>query len=239
MEFCGGTHLERTGQAQAFALVSEEPVAKGVRRIVALTGVPAVAAHQAGASLEARFARAEATDASRLGPEIQELMGELEELTLAAPKRAELRARLKAMQEKAKQAKKDAAKNRAQAAQQMATRIAESSGMEPVIVSEIDLDGDRGALQAAMGVVTQACPTSAVMLLSTDEEGQSVSVLAASPKASVEKGLKAGDWVREVTGVMGGEGGGKPDAAQGAGKDPAKLGEAISAARRFALERLM
>ncbi|MFI4898079.1 MAG: alanine--tRNA ligase [Phycisphaerales bacterium JB059] len=239
VEFCGGTHLERTGQAEAFALISEEPVAKGVRRVVALTGVPARAAHQAGESLETRFARAEATEPTHLGPMIQELMGELEELTLAAPKRAELRARLKVMQEKVKQAKKDAAKNRAQAAQQMATRIAESAGMEPVIVSEIDLDGDRVALQAAMGVVTQACPTSAVMLLSTDEDAGSVSVVAASPKASVEKGLKAGDWVREVTGVMGGKGGGKPDAAQGAGKDPTKLSEAISAARRFALERLM
>ncbi len=239
VEFCGGTHLERTGQAEDFALISEEPVAKGVRRVVALTGVPARAAHQAGESLETRFARAEATEPSHLGPVIQELMGELEELTLAAPKRAELRARLKAMQEKVKQAKKDAAKNRAQAAQQMAARIAESAGMEPVIVSEIDLDGDRVALQAAMGVVTQACPTSAVMLLSTDEDAGSVSVLAASPRSSVEKGLKAGDWVREVTGIMGGKGGGKPDAAQGAGKDPAKLGEAIQAARRFALERLM
>lgn len=239
VEFCGGTHLETTGQAQAFALVTEEPVAKGIRRVVALTGVPAKAAHQAGEALDSQFAEADSTDAARLGPVIQNLMSELEELTLPAPKRAKLRARLKALQEKVKQAKKDAAKNRAAAAQQMATRIAESGAMEPVIVSEIELDGDRGAMQAAMGVITQACPTSAVMLLSTDEDAGSVSVLAACPKSGVEKGLKAGDWVREVTGLMGGKGGGRPDTAQGAGSDPSKAGEAIDLARRFALERLM
>ncbi len=239
IEFCGGTHLESTGQAQAFALVTEEPVAKGVRRVVALTGVAARAAHQTGEALESQFAQAEGADASRLGPIIQTLMSELEELTLPAPKRAQLRARLKTLQEKVKQAKKGAAKNRAAAAQQMATRIAESDGMEPVIVSEIDLDGDRAAMQAAIGVITQACPTSAVMLLSTDEDAGSVSVLAASPRACVEKGLKAGDWIREVTGIMGGKGGGRPDAAQGAGSDPDKAPEALAAAKRFALERLM
>ena len=77
------------------------------------------------------------------------------------------------------------------------------------------------------------------MLLSTDEDAGSVSVLAACPKSGVEKGLKAGDWVREVTGLMGGKGGGRPDTAQGAGSDPSKAGEAIDLARRFALERLM
>ncbi len=239
IEFCGGTHLGSTGQARAFALVSEEGVAKGVRRVVALTGVAAIAAHQAGDALEAQFDEGERADATRLPALIQNLSGELDELTLAAPRRGRLRARLKALQESAKKSKKDAAKNRAAAAQQMATRIAETSGMEQVIVSEIDLGGDRGAMLAAMGVVTQACPTSAVMLLSTDEDAGSVSVLGASPKACVEKGLKAGDWVREVTGIMGGKGGGKADAAQGAGREVGKLSEAIDAARRFALARLM
>ena len=239
IEFCGGTHLERTGQAQAFALVTEEPVAKGVRRVVALTGVPAVAAHQAGEALAKRFTQAESMEASRLGPVIQELVGELEQLTIPAPERARLRARLKALQEKVKQAKNDAAKNRAAAAQQMGQRIAETGAMEPVIVSEIELEGDRGAMQAAMGVITQARPTCAVMLLSTDEEAGSVSVLAACPKSCVEKGLRAGDWVREVTGVMGGKGGGRPDAAQGAGRDAGKIREAMDVARRYALERLM
>ena len=37
IEFCGGTHLASTGQAEAFCIVSEEGIAKGVRRITALT----------------------------------------------------------------------------------------------------------------------------------------------------------------------------------------------------------
>jgi alanyl-tRNA synthetase len=37
VEFCGGTHLSNTKEAQAFVLLSEEGIAKGIRRITAVT----------------------------------------------------------------------------------------------------------------------------------------------------------------------------------------------------------
>ena len=37
VEFCGGTHLSNTKEAEAFALLSEEGIAKGIRRIVFVT----------------------------------------------------------------------------------------------------------------------------------------------------------------------------------------------------------
>ena len=39
IEFCGGTHLQNTKDAEAFVLLTEEGIAKGVRRIVAVTGI--------------------------------------------------------------------------------------------------------------------------------------------------------------------------------------------------------
>ena len=53
IEFCGGTHCENTGDAQAFVLTEEVAVSKGVRRIVALTGASAAAANNRGAKLTA------------------------------------------------------------------------------------------------------------------------------------------------------------------------------------------
>ena len=46
VEFCGGTHLCHTGQAGFFKIVGQEAVAKGVRRVTAVTGREAVAAVQ-------------------------------------------------------------------------------------------------------------------------------------------------------------------------------------------------
>ena len=53
IEFCGGTHLGNTGDAAAFALVEQSPVAKGVRRIVAFTGDAAVSANAKADRLQA------------------------------------------------------------------------------------------------------------------------------------------------------------------------------------------
>ena len=38
VEFCGGTHLERTSQAGMFKIIGQESVGKGVRRLTAITG---------------------------------------------------------------------------------------------------------------------------------------------------------------------------------------------------------
>uniref|UniRef100_A0AAQ4QLG6 Alanine--tRNA ligase n=1 Tax=Gasterosteus aculeatus aculeatus TaxID=481459 RepID=A0AAQ4QLG6_GASAC len=41
IEFCGGTHLQNSSHAAPFVIVSEEAIAKGIRRIVAVTGTEA------------------------------------------------------------------------------------------------------------------------------------------------------------------------------------------------------
>ena len=38
VEFCGGTHLQKSGDIGNFVIVTEEAIAKGIRRIVAVTG---------------------------------------------------------------------------------------------------------------------------------------------------------------------------------------------------------
>jgi alanyl-tRNA synthetase len=77
-------------------------------------------------------------------------------------------------------------------------------------------------------------PRSAVLLLSADEDQGTVSVAAAVPDWLIARGLKAGDWVRETSAVVGGKGGGKPDNAMGGGTDPTKVREAIATAHALA-----
>ncbi len=89
-----------------------------------------------------------------------------------------------------------------------------------------------------MKTITDRVPRKAVMLMSPDEDAGKVAVMAMVPKDQQGK-LKAGDWVRETVGVMGGKGGGKPDSAQGAGAEIGKVRDAIKAAETFAGSKVM
>ena len=71
------------------------------------------------------------------------------------------------------------------------------------------------------------------ILLASAEDGK-VSFVAAVSDDLIKLGLKAGDWIKETAKVVGGGGGGRPQMAQGSGKDASKVGEAIEAARRYA-----
>jgi alanyl-tRNA synthetase len=58
-----------------------------------------------------------------------------------------------------------------------------------------------------------------------------VHLVAAVTPLLVERGVKAGEIVKVAAQVTGGGGGGRDTMAQAGGKDPAKLGEALEAAR--------
>lgn len=240
VEFCGGTHLVRTGEAREFALTQEEAVAKGIRRVVALTGGAAMAAHAAADQLGERIGKAAKLSGEDLKSEQAELATQIDELTLPAARKAELRAELGGLAEAIKRAEKAAAADRAKDAARQASVLADSaeSAQEPYCITTIDLGSDRGALQAAMKTITDRVPRKAVMLLSPDEGSGKVAVVATVPK-DLQGRLKAGDWVRHTVGVMGGKGGGKPDSAQGAGSDLGKVREAVREAQSFAGQKLL
>ena len=52
IEFCGGTHVDRTGEIKELLVLEESGIAKGIRRIVAVTGKDAVAARRVASDFE-------------------------------------------------------------------------------------------------------------------------------------------------------------------------------------------
>jgi alanyl-tRNA synthetase len=52
VEFCGGTHISNTREAKAFVILEETAVAKGIRRISAVTGDDAILAVETAVVLE-------------------------------------------------------------------------------------------------------------------------------------------------------------------------------------------
>jgi alanyl-tRNA synthetase len=214
VEFCGGTHLAHTGQAGFFKIVSQEPVAKGVRRVTGVTGREAVAT-------------------------VQRLSGVVDELTARLNcKPEELPARVEALQEEVKklqgQLKKGAAGDLVGAGDRLLASAAEANGTR-IIVGEVPA-APVDQLRAQADRLRQKA-RSAVVVLGWTEEGK-VGLLAAVTEDLTKKGVAAGKLIGEVAKVVGGKGGGRPDMAQAGGNDPSKLGEALQLAKKLAAEKL-
>jgi alanyl-tRNA synthetase len=237
IEFCGGTHLISTADARAFAITEEEAVARGVRRIVALTGQAAEDAIDLGDRLVERAQQAAALDDSALDAEVGALLAELERATVPLTDRARVREAIEALQERLKKVRKASAKAGREQAVEAARALAAAAG-DGAIVSEIPAGGDRQALLAAMDAVRSKHEAAPIMLISRDEDEGKVLIVASCPESSIKAGLKAGDWVRTAAEACGGKGGGRPDSAQGGGTDLAKIPAAIRAAEAFASDKV-
>jgi alanyl-tRNA synthetase len=239
IEFCGGTHLKSASDVEAFAITSEESVSKGIRRIVALTGSAASAALSVANDLTSATDRARAASEPDLATAIanvQKLLG-AENVPLRAKRRAqsavaELQSKLKSW-EKAQQ--KAAASAGVDAVGLVGKLLDEATplggGPGKLVVGEI-AGAANDQLLGAMDSVRKKAPSHALLLASAGDG--KVNFVAAVSDDLIARGLKAGDWIREVAKVAGGGGGGRPQMAQAGGKDPAKLPDALARAREFA-----
>jgi alanyl-tRNA synthetase len=236
IEFCGGTHLQSTDQAESFTIIAEESVSKGIRRLTALTGLAASAASESASKTDAIITTAKSTPDDQLQPILANLNAALSTgtLPLRAKRRAqaaiaELQARIKA-HEKSTRASATKVDAIALAADLLAS--APTCGPGKLIVGEIP-GADDEQLRTAMNSLAKKSPSHGIMLAAVT--GDRITFVAAVSDDLIAKGLKAGDWIRETAKIAGGGGGGKPNMAQAGGKDPAKLGEALEKARRFAI----
>jgi len=100
VELCGGTHLSRTGEAGSFAIVHEEGVAKGIRRVVALTGEEAHRAIAEADALQAGLERASSLPEAALPEAVAELSRRIDAAQTPLARKDALRRDLADLQER-------------------------------------------------------------------------------------------------------------------------------------------
>jgi alanyl-tRNA synthetase len=236
VEFCGGTHLPSSDQIGNFSITAEESVSKGIRRIVALTGEAAAAVESAATRVEGLISR-QIPDAE-LASVIAELQTSLASpLPLRAKRRAqatltELQSRQRTLEKAARAQPGGGGVDAVKIAGELLAK-ADSLGSGKLIIGQIAGASD-DQLRSAIDSLRKKSPSHAILLASSDD--QKVTFVAAVSDDLVAKGLKAGDWIKQTAVIAGGGGGGRPQMAQGSGKDPSKITAALDAARNFALK---
>ncbi|MCC7292102.1 MAG: alanine--tRNA ligase [Phycisphaerales bacterium] len=272
VEFCGGTHVKRTGEIEDFVIVSEEAVAKGVRRVVGMTAQTARDARARAATLRDQVAALWDAPEADFHARLVAAQKKFSDAVIPVLDRHKIREQLDQLAEKAKKLEKQKVAASGDAVMQ---RVAEllanaecgmrnaelsaSKAMKPegpasahsafsiqhsafttsgvtIIVAEVP-PAPPDALRGAIDWIRQKTDASAVLLACVGEEGK-VTLMAGMSKTVVERGIKAGDLIKEVTPLVGGKGGGRPDLAQGGGTDATGLPKVLEASVSWLAERL-
>ncbi len=213
-EFCGGTHVGSTGMISSFKILSESGVAAGVRRIEALTG----------------------NGVLKYYAELEEKLEEASKLLKTTPvnllDRCEhIMAELKALQSENESLKSKAAKD---ALGDVMNQVKEVKGTKLLAakVSGVDMNGLRD-----LGDQLKEKLGEGVVVLASDKDGK-VNLIAMATDGAMAAGAHAGNLIKNIAGLVGGGGGGRPNMAQAGGKNPAGIEAAVEAASKALEEQL-
>jgi len=207
-ELCGGTHVSRTGDIGLFKVVNESGIAAGVRRIEAITGP----------NLLNKFR------------ENDQLISQLEEISRG--KRTELPALLERYQAQVKTLEKELDDLKYRLAKSSIDKLLQSALIikdVKVLTCRVD-DLDKSSLRNLADELKSKLEKGVVVLATSN--GDRVSLVATITSNLTPK-LHAGKLVKEISSLVGGSGGGRPDMAEAGGKDPDKLPEAFAAVSTY------
>lgn len=199
-EFCGGTHVSRTGDIGLFTIISESGVAAGIRRLEAITGVNAINYLQ--------IRNAELSEIAKV-TKSPEIMGKVLNT-------------VKNLQEEKLQLVKDISKLKTKIAHlQITDLIAQSIDINgtKLITANIE-DVDNKILREMLDNLREKL-ISGIIVLSTVIEGK-VSLIVGISSNLMGK-FNAGEIANAVAKLVDGKGGGKADTAMAGGNNPKGL----------------
>ncbi|MEZ6062053.1 MAG: alanine--tRNA ligase [Planctomycetaceae bacterium] len=207
VELCGGTHLTNTGQVGLCRVTSEEPVAKGVRRITALTGPRAL----------------------QKSRESDELISQLQR-QLKANQPADLPVRVDALQSQLKDLSRQIAElTSASVSDAIGDLVAKAQEVKGVsLIAEKLHNVSRESLRDFVDQLRDKHSPVAV-ILGAEIDGKVALIAAVSKPLIKDKGLNAGNVVKAAAQAAGGGGGGRPDMAEAGARLVDKLDDAIRA----------
>ncbi|HJV12152.1 MAG TPA: alanine--tRNA ligase, partial [Burkholderiales bacterium] len=212
-EFCGGTHVARTGDIGLFRIYSEGGVAAGIRRIEATTGSTALAMTDKQLRELSQVARQLRTQPGSVEKAVATLV---EEKKLLEKELGKLRSKLALGQ-----------------GQDLASQAVDVKGAKVLVAT---LDGaDAKTLRDTMDKLKDRLKSAAIVLGAVRDGKVS---LIAGVTADLTAKLKAGELVNFVAQQVGGKGGGRPDMAQAGGTEPAKLPVALQSVKSWVEQRV-
>ncbi|XP_057456647.1 alanine--tRNA ligase-like [Lotus japonicus] len=239
-ELCGGTHISNTREAKAFALLSEEGIAKGIRRITAVTTERAYDAMKTADEFEQEVDHAAKLEGSLLEEKVSYLKSNVETLSIPAAKKADIKTKIARLQDQVRKAQKQVAEENKRKAVTITVEKAElaASDGKKFCISHVDVGLDVAAVREAVTKVMDQKGLS-VMVFSTDKSTNKAVICAGVPEKGDKGKLDVSEWLSNALEPLKGRcGKGKGGLATGQGTDASHVNEAMDFATKFASMKL-
>lgn len=212
VEACAGTHLKNTGEVGLLKIVYTERVQDGIERLGYAVGIQALKAIQKQESQLWNVAEILNAPIDKLDKTAEKIVKELKE------ERTENKRLIKEL----------SAKESANLDQATSTQAAvEVDGIALVKRDFNEVIDVNRMVQTASEIIKR---NQATVTLFYGSDGKTARIMIMAGETAVNKGVNANQIVKEISPIICGGGGGRPNFAQGGGTKPEKLQEAIKAA---------
>ena len=207
IELCGGTHVANTSEIVSFKILSEAGIAAGVRRIEALTSEGLLSYYEEIEREYLEVAKLLKTRAANVNEKVSSLIAEVKSLNSENEK---LKSKL------ANDSVGDVMNN-----------IKDIRGIKflPVKVHGVDINELRNLGDSLKDKIGDG-----VILIASSTDDNKVNLMATATENAIKLGAHAGNLIKEVAGLVGGGGGGRPNMAQAGGKNPEGIEKALETA---------
>lgn len=210
IEFCGGTHLSQTGDIRDVVIIEESGIAKGIRRIVAVTSTYAADVRRQAQLFNQRL---DALQANPTEKEAKALGVELKQLVVGVLDKQKLNEKFAKIQKSIVDAAKAEHKKRAKKLQaDIDEATKDSQGLAIVTAT-----GNAKVVSEGLGYAKKIGKS--VYIISSDEDKV--------PHGAFFTEGSPQELATEVANIVGGRVGGKGNSIQGVGTDSSKTAEAV------------
>ncbi|KAH9445936.1 hypothetical protein MJO29_012208 [Puccinia striiformis f. sp. tritici] len=217
VEFCGGTHVKLTNEIKQLVLVEESGIAKGIRRIVAVTGEEARSVSQLAKDIQAKLNQILALSVKERESALKTFSVELAAIEISVIEKSKIKTQFSQAQKELVELAKTQAKADEKKALQIVNDWIKENPNERLMSCVLELGSNSKALGVACGQLKNS--GKAGYLFSVNEIDKKIFHASTLPPHDLasSSAWNAKLWMDEVSKLIGGKGGGKPDLAQGVG----------------------
>lgn len=238
IEFCGGTHVAKTSDIKDFVITEESGIAKGIRRIIAVTGNEAHEVQRVASEFEHELEQVGKLEFSPLKEKkLKELGVKLGQLNISILTKNELKAKFtkldKAIKDELKARQKIESKKTLDAVKDHFAANEKSN----FLVTHVDIGSNAKAITEAINFIKSKNPEKSIYIFTGNQDKVAHGCYVSN--SAIEKGVNATDLAKQASQFIGGKAGGKGNVVQGMGDKVDGVEDAVKEVEKLLSEKLI